>query len=198
VISNDLENNSNEYDNIDYWIEDLQSIKVDESIFLDSNRWLSDQYLRSVMQILYVEKLQSLGYKQHTYAIIGKKCTCVKKCLQHIFINNDHWILVKIHMSTPNLHYKIYDSHMPMMKKLPSDTIQLLCKLINANNLSYTNANVMQQIDNSSCNVFTIAYAADIAFGFDPEKSQYVLTQMQTNLQNSINKTKQQIHPFPK
>jgi hypothetical protein len=34
------------------------------------------------MQILYVEKLQSLGYEQHTYAIIGKKCTCVKKCLQ--------------------------------------------------------------------------------------------------------------------
>ncbi len=103
-------------------------------------------------------------------------------------------------MSTPNLHYKIYDSHMPMMKKLPSNTIQLLCKLINTNNLSYTNANVMQHIDNSSCNVFTIAYATDIAFGFDPEKSQYVLTQMQTNLQNSINKTinNRYIFPFPK
>jgi len=148
------------------------------------------------MQILYVEKLQSLGYEQHTYAIIGKKCTCVKKCLQHIFINNDHWILVKIHMSTPNLHYKIYDSHMPMMKKLPSDTIQLLCKLIHVNNLLYTNANVMQQIDNWSCNVFTIAYVTNIAFGFDAEKSQYVLTQMQTNLQNSINN--RYIFPFPK
>jgi hypothetical protein len=55
VISNDLENNFIEYDNIDYWIEDLQSIKVDESILLDSNGWLSDQYLASAMQILYVE-----------------------------------------------------------------------------------------------------------------------------------------------
>jgi hypothetical protein len=201
VISNDLENNSNECDNIDYWIKDLQSIKVDESsILLDLNRWLSGQYLGSPMQILYVEKLQSLGYEQHTYAIIGKKCTCIKKCLQHIFINNDHLILVKIHMSTPNLHYKIYDSHMPMMKKLPSDTIQLLCKLINVNNLLYTNANVMQQIDNSSCGVFTIAYATYIAFGFDPEKSQYVLTQMQTNLQNSLNNTinNKYVFPFPK
>jgi hypothetical protein len=117
VISNDLKNDSNAYDNNDYWIEDLQSIKVDKSIVLDSNRWLSDQYLRSAMQILCVEKLQSLGYEQHTHAIIGKKCTCAKKCLQHIFINNDHWILPKIYMSTPNLHYKIYDSHMPMMKK---------------------------------------------------------------------------------
>jgi hypothetical protein len=46
----------------------------------------------------------------------------------------------------------------------------------------------MKQIDNSSCGVFTIAYATNIAFGFDHEKSQYVLTQMQTHLQNSINK----------
>jgi hypothetical protein len=200
AISNDLENDSNEHDNIDYWIEYLQSIKVDESFLLDSNMWLSDQCLGSAMQILYVDKLQSLGYEQHTYAIIGKKCTCVKKCLQHIFINNNHWILVKIHMSTPNLHYKIYDSHMPMMKKLLGNTIQLLCKLINVNKLLYTNANVMQQIDNSSCCVFTIAYATDIAFVFDPEKSQYVLTQMQTNLQNSINKTinNRYIFPFPK
>jgi len=42
------------------------------------------------MQILYVEKLQSLGYEQHTYEIIGKKSMSIKKCLQHIFINNNH------------------------------------------------------------------------------------------------------------
>jgi hypothetical protein len=54
----------------------------------------------------------------------------------------------------------------------------------------------MHQIDNSSCSVLTIAYATDIAFGFDPEKPQYVLTQMQTNLQNSLNN--RYIFPFPK
>jgi hypothetical protein len=67
---------------------------------------------------------------------------------------------------------------MSMMKKLPSDTVQLLCKLIDVNNLLYTYANVMQQIDNSSYDVFTIAYAIDIMFGFDPKKYQYVLTEM--------------------
>jgi hypothetical protein len=40
-------------------------------------------------------------------------------------------------------------SHMLRTKKLLSDTIQLLCKLINMN-LLYTYANVMQQIDNSN------------------------------------------------
>jgi hypothetical protein len=57
TLSSDLENESNEYDNIDYWIEDLQLTKVGETIFLDPNRWLNDQHLRSVMQILYDEKL---------------------------------------------------------------------------------------------------------------------------------------------
>jgi len=99
-------------------------------------------------------------------------------------------------MSTPNLHYKIYNSHMPMTKKLHNNTIQLLCKLIKVNNLLYTDANVMQQIYNSSCDVFIITYAIDIVFGFDFEKSQYVLTQMQTHLQNSINN--KYIFPFSK
>jgi len=58
----------------------------------------------------------------------------------------------------------------------------------------------MQQIDKSSCGVFTIACATNIAFGFDPKKSQHVLTQMRTHLQNSINTNtsfpSQNIYPF--
>ncbi len=50
----------------------------------------------------------------------------------------------------------------------------------------YTYVNVMQQIDNSSCGVFTITYATDIVFRFYFEKFQYVLTQMRRHLQNSI------------
>jgi hypothetical protein len=100
-------------------------------------------------------------------------------------------------MLTPNLHYTIYNSHMPMTKKFTNNTIQLLCKLINVNNLLYnilyTYANVMQQIDNSSCDVFTIAYATNIVFGFDFKKFQYVLIEMQTHLQNAINN----IHIIP-
>ncbi len=42
-------NDSSEYDNIDYWIEDLQLTKVDENILLDLNGWLSDQHLRNAM-----------------------------------------------------------------------------------------------------------------------------------------------------
>ncbi len=62
AISSDSKNNSNGYDNIDYQIEDLQSTKVNENILLGLNMWLNDQHLENAMQILYVEKLQSLKY----------------------------------------------------------------------------------------------------------------------------------------
>ncbi len=73
-------------------------------------------------------------------------------------------------MLIPNLHCIIYDLHRSMTKKLHNDTIQLLCKLINVN--CCTHANVMQQIDKSSCGVFTITCATNIVFGFYPKKSQ--------------------------
>jgi hypothetical protein len=91
-----------------------------------------------------------------------------------------------------------------MTKFFTNNTIQLLCKLINVNNLLYTYANVMQQIDNSSClcDAFTIAYAIDIAFLLNFKKIQYVLIELQTHLRNAINNMhiipsqKWHIYPF--
>jgi hypothetical protein len=62
------------------------------------------------MQILYKNKLECIGYEQHTYVIIGIINKIIKNSLQHLFINNNHWILIKIQTSTvPNSHCTIYD-----------------------------------------------------------------------------------------
>jgi hypothetical protein len=37
---------------IEYWHEDLQLIKANKNIFLDPNKWVSNQHLRTNMQIL--------------------------------------------------------------------------------------------------------------------------------------------------
>ncbi len=63
---NNIDNNITNYQN-----EEFQLPKNDENIFLNRNRWLNDQHLIITMQILYVQKLQLLGYQQHTYTIIG-------------------------------------------------------------------------------------------------------------------------------
>jgi hypothetical protein len=62
---NNIDNNV-----IDYWHEKFQLTKNDENILLNPNGWLNDQHLATTMQILYVQKLQLLGYQPHTYIII--------------------------------------------------------------------------------------------------------------------------------
>jgi hypothetical protein len=50
-----------------YWQEKPQLIKNDENIFLDLDEWLNDQHLTIVMQMLYIQNLQSLGYQQQNH-----------------------------------------------------------------------------------------------------------------------------------
>jgi hypothetical protein len=45
----------------------------------------------------------------------------------------------------------------------------------------------MQQLDSSFCELFTIAYAYDITFGLDQEKSICNVSQMRSHLRNNIN-----------
>ncbi len=137
-----------------------------------------------------------LGYQQHTHTIIGTIHKYWTNCLQHVFINNNHWILVQMHAFTLDLHCIIYDSNKSTTRKLPNDTIQLLTNIINVKHLLYSYVNVMQQLDNSSCKIFTIAYAINITFGLNLEQSLYNMTQMRLYLHNNINS--KTISPFPK
>jgi hypothetical protein len=88
--------------------------------------------------------------------------------------------------SIVNLHYTIYDSNRLIMKKSPNDTIQLLTKITNVRHLLYSYANVMQQLDNSSCGPFIITYATNITFELNPKKSIYNVPKMQSHLHNNI------------
>jgi hypothetical protein len=60
------------------WIPPINKIKW--KYLFDLNGCLSDQHLRTTMQILYVANLQLLKYVQHTYAVIGNTCRFVHKC----------------------------------------------------------------------------------------------------------------------
>ncbi len=54
----------------------------------------------------------------------------------------------------------------------------------------------MQQLDGSSCELFTIVYVVDITFGFNPKQSIYKVSQMQLHFHN--NKSNKTISPFSK
>ncbi len=63
---------------------------------------------------------------------------------------------------------------------LPNDTIQLSINIINIEHRLYKYANAIQQTNNSSCGVFTIAYVTDITFRLNYKQSIY-------NVYNNIN-----------
>jgi hypothetical protein len=128
---------------------------------------LNNQHLRMAMQILHKDKLQSLRYEQHTYTIMGTIDKIVRKSFQHVFINNNHWILIKINTFALDSHCTIYYSKIPLTQILLHGTIQLFFKLTNVEELLHKYANVMQQIDSSSCGFFTILYGRNITFGID-------------------------------
>ncbi len=82
----------------------------------------------------------------------------VRKSFQHVFINNNHWILIKINTFALDSHCTIYYSKIPLTQILLHETIQLFFKLTNVEELLYKYANVMQQIDSSSHCLFIIMY----------------------------------------
>jgi hypothetical protein len=161
---------------------------------------LNNQHLAIAMQILYVRKSQLFGYQQHTYIhiiwirIIHRYLTIY--CFQHVFNKQYHWILVQIHTSTLDLHCTIYDSNTLTMKKQPNNIIQSVINIINVKCLLYSCANIIQQLYNSFCELFTIVYVVDITFGFNLKQSIYNILQMQLHFHN--NKNNKTICPFSK
>lgn len=148
------------------------------------------------MQILYENQLQHQRYEQHSYATICRRSKYTTTCLQHVFINGNHWILALIQPN--NIHYQaiIYDSKKPPNSLLPHDIYHKLQQLMPSLTFHYKYANVMQQPDNSSCGVFTLAYATDIAYQINPETSIYNVSNMRSHLRDCITQSK--LIPFPK
>ncbi len=98
-----------------------------------------------------------------------------------------HWILASLDPTNTHTPYILYESKTPYDKVLCENTTLKISKLLNIDHLDYIYANVMQQIDQSSCGLFVIAYVIDIAFNLNVEKSKYVVFKMKQHLRNCLN-----------
>jgi hypothetical protein len=101
----------------------------------------------------------------------------------------------QIHASIPNYIALIIWFRYIHNEKISYDTIQLLTNIINIEHLLYTYVNMMQQIDDSFSDFFTIIYVTDIAFGLNLEQYIYNVTQMWFHSHNNI--VNKNISPFP-
>ncbi len=59
-INDELDDATNDKNVIHYWHEEFQLIEEDETILLHPNGWLNDQHMGVAMQMLYINKLQSI------------------------------------------------------------------------------------------------------------------------------------------
>jgi len=114
----------------------------------------------SHVEILYLVKSPEKRLSTH----FCMSCTCC----QNLWVQSQF-------PRVPNLHCRIYDSQLPMTKKLFNYTIQLLCKLINVNNLLYpckynaiNKQPIMWCFHNSICNRHCIwIWSRKISICFD-------------------------------
>ena len=79
---------------------------------------------------------------------------------------------------------------------LPLDIAHKFQPLMPSISFHYKYANDLQQPDSSSCGVFALVYAIDIAFFKNPETSIYIILDIRHHLRNCITQSK--LMPFPK
>jgi hypothetical protein len=169
------------------WSEDLSLSRRDEEELLQSNAWLTDMHMSATCILLYRAKFQQINYEPHRYSFTETNAIYHRQCMQYINVHGNHWILCHIQPSSEHMHCTIYDSMIPSNRRLDPNIVKKLKRVLNIQgNLHYTYINVPQQLDGSSCGLFTIAYATDIAFNISPSQSNYNVPMMRFHLHTCL------------
>ena len=173
-------------DNFD-WSKDLSLSRRDEEELLWPNAWLTNMNMNDAFILLHRAKFQQINYKPHRYSFIETNAIYHKQYMQYINIHGNHWILCHIQPSSKHMHSTIYDSMIPSNRILDSNIVSKLKRVLNIqDNIHYKYVNVPQQSYSSSCGLFMIAYATNIAFNISPLQSNYNIAMMRSHLHTCL------------
>jgi Ulp1 family protease len=111
-------------------------------------------------------------------------------------VRGNHWALAHIqpNHSEHSPHVVIYDSLQVAIGDPNTEHIVLLRGMVDISRITFDTAKVQQQLDASSCGLFCIAFAVDIAHNKDPRHSTYDVKKMRQHLFECLNKKK--LTPF--
>jgi hypothetical protein len=157
---------------------------------MDNIARLRSQHINVAMKVLFETKLQHQGYESHQYSIYYENKRFENKCLQCLHENKNHWILVALNPSNTYMPCILHDLKTSHDKILCANTKIKINELINIDNFNYIYTNVMQQHDQSSCDLFGIAYATNIAFNINVKKSKYAISKMRQHYKKKLLKCK--------
>ena len=164
---------SNDVDQV-WWISSLGLTKDDQDILM-SERWLSDSIMYSAQKLLQRQVGGSIAGWQSTQCWKRTKKFDVlpyhSPFIQILNIENRHWVTVS-NILTLGKHSNdkvyLFDSMRP--SKVAPILKEQLCSFIKpgVDELDIMIVDVQQQNNSYDCGLFALAYATELAFGYDP------------------------------
>jgi hypothetical protein len=154
---------------------------------------LDDEHLNAAMDILWYSKLNHKGFQRSIYSTKQNK-SVTRPCLQQLFVRGNHWALAL--MKPQQSYCTLYDSARHLSRHGFTKHIVLLQRAINVEETRMEWAKVQQQSDGSSCGLYAIAYAVDIANDIDPKGVRYDENNMRSHLLYCLDRDI--LKPFPR
>jgi hypothetical protein len=162
-----------------YWIRKYQLEWKHKEELKQPDAWLGDEHLNAAMDILWHSKLNHKGFQRSVYSIEQNK-SVTRPCLQQLFVRGNYWALA---LMNPHQSYcTLYDSARHLSRHGFVKHIVLLQRAIDVEETCMEWAEVQQQSDGSSCGLYAIVYAVDIANDIDPKAVRYDEKNMRSHL----------------
>lgn len=176
-----------------YWIQKYSLLWKHKREVRNNTDWLGDEHMNAALDILWFTKLRKKGFQRGVYSTEQNK-HIVQPCLQQLWLRRNHWALAYI---DPHQNRCIlYDSARHLSMNGTKDHEALLATAIDVTKYRMEWGDVQQQSDGSSCGLYAIAYAVDIANDIDPAAVKYIEQDMRLHLLYCFDRD--MLKPFPR
>ena len=185
-----------------FWIHDPQEGCLLQYRHLrmlrDPYGWLEDAHITGAFSILFIKHLRQNFYGMPHYSLQAANDDdfAWKFKIQQINIENSHWVCALIEqLSSKRFKVVIYDSLLP--KVLSRQSKSFLDKFLGEGCYNVEFAYVQRQIDNSSCGLFAVAFAVELALNHnEADVLHFDIARMRNHLENCL--INRWFTPFPK
>ena len=173
---------------------------ADKKAVLSPDKWLSDDVINAAQSLL---AQVNPGIKGYQNTLLGQKANGFssledgEKFIQILHVMSSHWLTVSNLKTGNNNEAIVYDSMYG--KSLPRRVQLNVCSLMrkfSIQKIRFLISNVQQQSDGSSCGVFAIAFATELAHNLNPSICNFNDEAMRQHLCNCLESKK--LTPFPK
>ena len=160
---------------------------------IEGYKWLDDEDINKVMGLLKIQFPHLSGLHD---CLIGHSHQSFPKTegtfLQILYVNGNHWITVQYAPQSPIVN--VYDS---IYSSASYDAKRQIAALLRTNDerIVLKFHKTQYQKECTDCGVFAVAFAIDLAYGFNPSRRRYTQQDLRPHLAKCL--FEQKMTPFP-